>query len=565
MLAPVGVSVYTRLGHFKKAIEALKANKLACETNLIIYSDAAFKPEDEEMVAQVREYSHSITGFRTVTVIERLVNYGGVSNAHEGLKQLLRVFKVVICVEDDIEVAPGFLAFMNKALAFYKNNPSVVSISGYSPPIEIENYVDKDFYVMNRFCGWGCGVYERSLEWFTTKISQEEFDSVSDKNLLCEFGDDVLHMVKKEVTGELDAADVRCMFRQAIHGGATIYPRYSLVQNNGHDGSGYHCGKTNRFHHQSLWKKVENFSFDDELTIDERIRKEKSDFRAFRGKYAKFRLINSLDLSKEIASSVIDQYFEKTLHQLIKKQIPDISKVGKRIAILSTPRVGSTWLCKLLTPYFSASITHEWFHPRFVVKYLQIVEGSSPQDYLQFVKDKAFIDCFANGFHLHVNQYHFWMQYHNIDLIRFFDFDSVVYLSRKEKFSQIYSLAVASESTLWGNELIAELNIAEQFQVKINHEQFDKAEKALNEEFKYFTEYLKQHVEHFICYEHFCEKGSLMVEQLFESELKLHPEHPAIQTSSFKRENTIIDQDNKNLMKAHFNTNNLKKSRRYDL
>lgn len=554
MLAPVGISVYTRLGHLKKAVEALKRNKLACATNLIIYSDAAAKPEDEAIVAQVREYSHSITGFRTVTVIERPINYGGVANAHEGLKQLLRIFKAVICIEDDIEVAPGFLEFMNKALIFYEKNPSVISISGYSPPLEIENYVEKDFYVMNRFCGWGCGIYQRSLEWFTTKISQEEFDSVNDKSQLCEFGDDVLEMVKNEVAGKLDAADVRCMFRQVAHGGATIYPKYSLVQNNGHDGTGYHCGKSNRFHHESLWEKTDDFCFDNELAVDPRIKKEKCEFRAFRGKYTRFRLINSLDQSKEIASSLIDHFFDKTLQELLEKQSPGNTKNGKRIAVLSTPRVGSTWLGKLLIPYFGASITYEWLHPRFVEKYLLAVDGSSPKEYLEFLRDKAFPDGFANGFHFHVNQHRFWMQSHDIELLRFFDFDSVIYLSRKETFSQIYSLAVASESALWGNELIAKLNIADNFKVRINQEQFDKAQWALSEELSYFTRFLKQHVEHFISYEQLCENGSSMVEQLLESELNLTPKHPAVQTAHFKSMNTIIDQENKILMKKYYNS-----------
>lgn len=113
-------------------------------------------------------------------------------NAHEGLKQLIRLFKVAIYVEDDIEVAPGFLTFMNQALQFYKDNSSVISISGYSPPLQISGVVKKDYYTMNRFCGWGCGVYERTMEWLATKITKQEFDNVEDKQSFCEFGDDVL-------------------------------------------------------------------------------------------------------------------------------------------------------------------------------------------------------------------------------------------------------------------------------------------------------------------------------------------------------------------------------------
>ena len=101
MLAPVGISVYTRLAHFKMAIEALQRNTLAPRTNLIIYSDAASKDEDIPLVDDVRRYAKSIDGFRTVTLIERAHNYGGVKNAHKAVLQLVQIFKQAIFIEDD--------------------------------------------------------------------------------------------------------------------------------------------------------------------------------------------------------------------------------------------------------------------------------------------------------------------------------------------------------------------------------------------------------------------------------------------------------------------------------
>ena len=49
-LAPIVISIYTRLDHFKKCILSLQENDLACESELFIYSDAASSLLDIEGV-----------------------------------------------------------------------------------------------------------------------------------------------------------------------------------------------------------------------------------------------------------------------------------------------------------------------------------------------------------------------------------------------------------------------------------------------------------------------------------------------------------------------------------
>ena len=70
-LAPIGISVYTRINHFKQCIEALQNNILAEKSALFVYSDAASNKEDEYLVKEIREFTHSITGFKIVNVMER--------------------------------------------------------------------------------------------------------------------------------------------------------------------------------------------------------------------------------------------------------------------------------------------------------------------------------------------------------------------------------------------------------------------------------------------------------------------------------------------------------------
>ena len=79
-------------------------------------------------------------------------------------------------------------------------------------------------------------------------------------------------MALADATGRLNALDARAMFVQAELDGLTIFPRASLVENIGHDGSGLHCRNTQRFHHQRLWDKQSGFSFDPDIRVHSMIR-----------------------------------------------------------------------------------------------------------------------------------------------------------------------------------------------------------------------------------------------------------------------------------------------------
>jgi GT2 family glycosyltransferase len=81
MYAPITLFVYNRPAHTRQTVEALLKNELAGESDLIIFSDAPKKPEAAEAVREVREYIRTITGFRTVRIVEREKNLG-LANSH---------------------------------------------------------------------------------------------------------------------------------------------------------------------------------------------------------------------------------------------------------------------------------------------------------------------------------------------------------------------------------------------------------------------------------------------------------------------------------------------------
>ena len=73
---PVVLFVYNRPLHTRRTVEALQGNNLAGESDLFIFSDAAKSQEVEASVGEVREYIRSITGFKSVRIVEREKNLG---------------------------------------------------------------------------------------------------------------------------------------------------------------------------------------------------------------------------------------------------------------------------------------------------------------------------------------------------------------------------------------------------------------------------------------------------------------------------------------------------------
>jgi len=280
-LAPIGLSVYTRVEHVKQTIYALAQNRLASESELFVFSDAA-KGGDEGRVRLMREYIATIAGFKSVIVVEREVN-SRVNNNRGGIQYLLDTYGKVIWMEEDIVTAKGFLTFMNTGLNFYKDNDQVISISGYTPPFCLPSDYKKDFICLQRSNVWGVGFWKSKFDRIQMKFSPEQAKHIlNNKKFFKELrknGDDIPGMVKRDLEGSIDALDVKIMCQQVLNNSYSISPRRSLVQNIGHDGTGVHCGVSSKFFIDGLWDKESSFDFQKCIEVDSRIAKRNYNFR----------------------------------------------------------------------------------------------------------------------------------------------------------------------------------------------------------------------------------------------------------------------------------------------
>ncbi len=232
-LAPIVLFVYNRPWHTRQTVEALLRNELAADSELYIYADGA-KTLGDPKVEEVRTYIKTITGFKTVTIIERDKNWGIEDNVIDGVTTIVNKYGKVIVLEDDIVTSSYFLKYMNDSLEVYSSVPNVYAVNGYMFPINAES--NESFLSNLGTCAWGWGTWQEKWACLENNFDQVQFiESDIDLKLRFNFGGfDYLNMTK------LETWDIRWYYTLFIRNGLGIYPSKSLTYNIGFDGSGIH-------------------------------------------------------------------------------------------------------------------------------------------------------------------------------------------------------------------------------------------------------------------------------------------------------------------------------------
>lgn len=237
-LAPVVLFAYCRLDHLAQTVTSLLRNPEAHESDVIVFSDGARNRADEPSVAAVRTFLGQLRGFRSHRIIQRETNLGLARNIVGGVTQALTAHERVIVVEDDLQLSPYFLQYINDGLNYYKNNPRVASIHGYVYPIEAP--LPETFFLRGADCwGWATwrdrwGWFNPDGSWLLRELRAQKLESQFD----FQGAHDYMAMLENQVAGHNDSWAIRwhasCFLREAL----TLYPGRSLVHNIGFDGAG---------------------------------------------------------------------------------------------------------------------------------------------------------------------------------------------------------------------------------------------------------------------------------------------------------------------------------------
>lgn len=241
MNAPVAIFVYNRPTHLRMTLSALAGNQLARDTDLHVFSDGPKTPADAVLVAEVRSLLRTVSGFRSLKVVERSQNLGLAQSIIEGVGEMCQCYGRVIVLEDDMVTSPFFLRYMNDALTLYEADESIISIHAYMfPNVRL---APETFFLRGADC-WGWATWQRAWRLFNTN-GQSLLSELRNRGLCHQFDLDGAYgycrMLEDQVAGRNDSWAVRWYASAFLLDKLTLWPGHSLVCNIGMDGSGTHC------------------------------------------------------------------------------------------------------------------------------------------------------------------------------------------------------------------------------------------------------------------------------------------------------------------------------------
>lgn len=237
--AAIAFFAFNRPAHAARSLSALAANPHAAQSTLHIFIDGPRNEEELERVQSVREVAWQTRGFANIEVHAADSNQGLFAAITNGVGHVLSNDDRVIVVEDDVEVSPSFLAYMNDALSRYCDDARVGSIHGYTPPVPgLPDY----FFLAGGDC-WGWATWKDRWSLFEPD-PRVLLRALAERRLLRAFtathGAQSLLQLVRRAQGRSQSWATLWHASLFLAGRYTLHPGTSFVKNTGNDGSGAH-------------------------------------------------------------------------------------------------------------------------------------------------------------------------------------------------------------------------------------------------------------------------------------------------------------------------------------
>ena len=245
--------------HLEKCLDSLMKNPWAKYVDVYIGVDYPTKDSHwpgyrEILKLMERDYSM----FGSFHVYKRTANFGADQNLDDLYDEAMKDHEQFIFMEDDTEFSENYLEYMLKALDYFRDDPDVISVSGYSYPVSFETESDCNIFTQNAiFNMWGAGFWKKKYEVCRKEIME-------DLRLVRDFSYNIKHFsfsryrradyincvagvdpddrdVRKFCYMFTNMTDIAMGVYMQVKGKYQAMPVISKVRNNGFDGTGLFC------------------------------------------------------------------------------------------------------------------------------------------------------------------------------------------------------------------------------------------------------------------------------------------------------------------------------------
>ena len=271
--APIAIFVYKRPEHLRRTLDSLRRCYGFANCKIIVFGDGPRIQSDHDAVAATRRIAQEQLGSQAEYHF-RENNAGLAASIIDGVNQATQRFGRVIVLEDDLDLAPNFLTYVNAGLDRYEQEANVYQISAqlFDTP-EIHGRHEALFLPFTT--SWGWGTWRRAWDGFDPSADGWErlrTDRALRRRFNLDGSYDFSTMLERQMTGFGDSWAIRWYWSVFRNKGVACFPPVSLVRNTGLDGSGTHGrGLMRRFKNQNNARPLVpmNIEFPDQVSVRE--------------------------------------------------------------------------------------------------------------------------------------------------------------------------------------------------------------------------------------------------------------------------------------------------------
>ncbi len=239
--APIAVFAYRRPDHLRNTLQSLMRCEGFAGSPVFVYCDGPRSEAERADVEATRAVARELLGDGAEYHFSE-TNRGLSASIISGVNDVLARFDRVIVIEDDLELAAGFILYMNAALDRYAEDERVYQVSGYMfDAPEAERAGAAVFLPFT--ISWGWATWRRAWQAFEAEAPGWQA-LLHDGSLRHRFNIDGTYaystMLVRQMLGYRDSWAVRWCWSVFRRSGLVLYPPFSMVDNTGFDGSGTH-------------------------------------------------------------------------------------------------------------------------------------------------------------------------------------------------------------------------------------------------------------------------------------------------------------------------------------
>ena len=226
---PVVVFAYARPDTLQRTLACLRENQIP---KLYAFCDGPRSSADDAGTHDIRALLRGVD-WTDITIVERTKNLGLGRSIRAGVSEVLEQHESILVFEDDLICVPGTYRYLAAALEHYREDPKVMSVTGWTHPRVTPSNVTDQPYFDGRAESLLWGTWRRAWRGMhhdaLTLIAACRRLGIDPSR----YGNDVLAMAEVERKRNIWA--VRWLCLHILNGGLCMRPPRSLVDHIGLD------------------------------------------------------------------------------------------------------------------------------------------------------------------------------------------------------------------------------------------------------------------------------------------------------------------------------------------